>query len=56
MTKDEIKKALVVCTNCDRDCKDCPYNNGSASCIDGLLADCLVLITEYETRLRKYND
>lgn len=54
MTSEEIKKALLCCSNpSDNSCKDCPYaNNGKFSCRDGIMfKDTLDLMTEQENEI-----
>lgn len=54
MNKDDIKKALVCCSNPSiNSCKDCPYaNNGKFSCCDGeMFKDTLDLITKQENEI-----
>ena len=54
MNKDDIKKALVCCSNPSiNSCKDCPYaNNGKFSCRDGeMFKDTLDLMTEQENEI-----
>lgn len=54
MNKDDIKKALVCCSNPSINyCKDCPYaNDGKFSCRDGeMFKDTLDLITEQENEI-----
>lgn len=54
MNKDEIKKALVCCSNPSiNSCKDCLYaNNGKFSCRDGeMFKDTLDLITKQENEI-----
>ena len=46
MTKDEIKKALELCSK-DEDCEKCPYCN-HYRCDRALQKDSFVLITEQE--------
>lgn len=52
MTKDEIKKALEVCTDCYSTCKDCPYD-GVWDCGDTLKSDVLGFIIEQEDEIEK---
>lgn len=54
MTSEEIKKALLCCSNpSDNSCKNCPYaNNGKFSCRDGkMFKDTLDLMTEQENEI-----
>lgn len=54
MNKDDIKKALVCCSNPSINyCKDCPYSkNGKFSCRDGeMFKDTLDLITKQENEI-----
>lgn len=51
MTKDDIKKALELCSN-DEDCEKCPYRN-HYQCTRALQKDSLVLITEQDTEIER---
>lgn len=48
---ERIKQTLEYCTDSDKKCYNCPYDTGTASCIDEILDDCLALINEYEEEL-----
>lgn len=50
MTKDEIKKALVLCTN-DEDCEKCPYCD--TGCTRKLRKDSFDLIIEQENEIER---
>lgn len=51
MTKDEIKKALKMCSV--DSCTDCPYDNKGLYCCGKLKRDALDLITEQEKENEK---
>ena len=50
MTKDEIKKALEICTK-DEDCEKCPY--AKYGCTLLLRKDSFVLITEQDAEIER---
>lgn len=59
MTKDDIKKALMCCSNPSISyCKDCPYANyGEFDCCNGKMCkDSLNLITEQEKSIQMAQD
>lgn len=55
MTKDEIKKALEVCTDCYSTCDDCPYDD-VGNCGDTLKTDACELIVEQENEIERLKD
>ena len=54
MTKDEIKKALELCSK-DEDCEKCPYCN-HYRCDRALQKDSFVLITEQEQENKRLEE
>ena len=54
MTKDEIKKALELCSK-DEDCEKCPYCN-HYRCDRALQKDSFVLITEQEQESKRLEE
>ena len=54
MTKDEIKKALKMCSV--DSCTDCPYDNKGLYCCGKLKRDALDLITEQEKDYSKLQE
>ena len=54
MTKDEIKKALEICSK-DEDCEKCPYCN-HYRCDRALQKDSFVLITEQEQENKRLEE
>ena len=54
MTKDEIKKALELCSK-DEDCEKCPYCNHYC-CDRALQKDSFVLITEQEQENKRLEE
>ena len=52
MTKDEIKKALEICTDIYAPCNGCPYET-STSCDSTLHTDAIKLIIEQEKEIEK---
>ena len=54
MTKDEIKKALELCSK-DEDCEKCPYCN-HYRCDRALQKDSFVLITEQEKEIERLKE
>ena len=55
MNKDDIKKALEVCTDCYSTCDDCPYND-VGNCGDTLKTDACELIVEQENEIERLKD
>lgn len=55
MTKDDIKKALEVCTDCYSTCDDCPYDD-VGNCGDTLKTDACELIVEQENEIERLKD
>lgn len=55
MNKDDIKKALEVCTDCYSTCDDCPYDD-VGNCGDTLKTDVCELIVEQENEIEKWKD
>ena len=54
MTKDEIKKALELCSK-DEDCEKCPYCD-HYRCDRALQKDAFVLITEQEKEIERLKE
>ena len=52
MNKDDIKKALEVCTDCYSTCDDCPYDD-VGNCGDTLKTDACELIVEQENEIER---
>lgn len=44
--REEVIKGLKLCINENRDCTECPYNDGTLFCADVLMRDALKLIKE----------
>ncbi len=55
MNKDDIKKALEVCTDCYSTCDDCPYDD-VGNCGDTLKTDACELIVEQENEIERLKD
>lgn len=55
MNKDDIKKALEVCTDCYSTCNDCPYDD-VGNCGDTLKTDACELIVEQENEIERLKD
>ena len=55
MNKDDIKKALEVCTDCYSICDDCPYDD-VGNCGDTLKTDACELIVEQENEIERLKD
>lgn len=55
MTKEGIKKALEVCTDCYSTCDDCPYDD-VGNCGDTLKTDACELIVEQENEIERLKD
>ena len=55
MNKDDIKKALEVCTDCYSTCDDCPYAD-AGNCGDTLKTDACELIVEQENEIERLKD
>ena len=55
MNKDNIKKALEVCTDCYSTCDDCPYDD-VGNCGDTLKTDACELIVEQENEIERLKD
>ena len=55
MTKEDIKKALEVCTDCYSTCDDCPYDD-VGNCGDTLKTDACELIVEQENEIERLKD
>lgn len=55
MNKDDIKKALEVCTDCYSTCTDCPYDD-VGNCGDTLKTDACELIVEQENEIERLKD
>jgi molecular chaperone GrpE (heat shock protein) len=53
MTKEDIKKALKICTDLLSPCNGCPYEI-DADCDNTLHADVLTLITEQEKEIEQF--
>ena len=52
MNKDDIKKALEVCTDCYSTCDDCPYDD-VGNCGDTLKTDACELIIKQEQEINQ---
>lgn len=52
MTIQDIKKALEICTDIDRPCADCPYDNVT-NCSDTLKHDMYKLAIEQEREIER---
>ena len=52
MTKEDIKKALEICTDIDRPCGSCPYDNVT-NCCDTLKHDMYKLCIEQEREIER---
>ena len=52
MTKEDIKKALEICTDLDYSCDNCPYDT-VRNCNDRLCNDARELITEQEKEIKR---
>lgn len=55
MNKDDIKKALEVCTDCYSTCDDCPYDD-VGNCGDTLKTDACELIVEQENEIERLKE
>ena len=55
MNKEDIKKALEVCTDCYSTCDDCPYDD-VGNCGDTLKTDACELIVEQENEIERLKD
>lgn len=55
MNKEDIKKALEVCTDCYSTCNDCPYDD-VGNCGDTLKTDACELIVEQENEIERLKD
>lgn len=55
MNKDDIKKALEVCTDCYSTCCDCPYDD-VGNCGDTLKTDACELIIKQEQEIERLKD
>ena len=55
MTKEDIKKALEICTDIDRPCGSCPYDNVT-NCSDTLKHDMYKLAIEQENEINELKD
>ena len=55
MNKDDIKKALEVCTDCYSTCDNCPYDD-VGNCGDTLKTDACELIVEQENEIERLKD
>lgn len=55
MTKDEIKKALEICTDIYAPCNGCPYEK-CTNCDNTLHTDALKLIIEQEQEIEKLKE
>lgn len=56
-SREEVIKGLELCNNHqNRDCTECPYNDGTLFCADVLMQDALKLLKETEPILPRRLD
>lgn len=55
MTKEDIKKALEICTDLDYSCDNCPYDT-VRNCNDKLCNDARKIITEQESEIERLDE
>lgn len=56
MTKEEIKKSLLLCSDPDLSCKDCLYHSEYVRCNEALSADARDLIIKQEQEIEQLKE